>query len=214
MDSLSIDVLRMRARDWAEKQRKFRCIICGYVGRHKDFDDGSVTCPNCGDSGRYRQSFPVNSNYPSLLQSIHILYHVPDEAIQGMVVNLFVTAYELWFEELFSYHLLNTGVTSNITEFLVSEVRSFERKKRLFYTLTRTHYDQAVERIRATGTVTRTEHYVRVRNMMVHQGDLKIEERAVIECVNLTEQLSLVFRKLNNEYFLWKDKGWGKKRAR
>ena len=68
--------------------------------------------------------------------------------------------------------------------------------------------------MRATDTVMRTEHYVRIRNMMVHQGDLKIEERAVNECVKLTEQLPLVFRKLNNEYFLWKDNGRGKRRAR
>ena len=203
MESLSLDVLRTRALEWADRQQKYRCIMCGYVGRHEDFHDGSVPCPNCGDSGRYRQSFPSNTNYQSILQSMHILFNVPDEAIQGMVVNLFATAYELWFEELYSAYLLNVGVKGNITEFLVSEVRSFERKKRLFYALARIGYDHAVERIGETDAVGRFEYYVRVRNSLVHTGDMKVEAKTIAECLKLTEKLPEVFRKLNNEFMLW-----------
>jgi len=197
----------MRAREWADKQRKYRCIMCGYVGRQADFYDGKVACPNCNDSGRYRQNFPENSNYPSLLQSMHILFHVPDKSIQGIVVNLFVTAYELWFEELFRYNMLNRDVIGSLTEHIINEARSFERKKRLFHALTRHYFDFAVERIGAMDTVARIEHFVRLRNMMVHSGDMKIEGRALEECLTLAEKLPMVFRKLNNDYFLWKKSG-------
>lgn len=202
---LTLDALRAQAREWAEKQLLYRCIMCGYVGRQHDFFDGSVACPSCNDSGRYRQSFPVNINYPSLLQSIHLLYHVPDENVQSMVVNLFVTVYELWFEELTSYYLLNTGVSGRITDYMIGEARSFERRKRLFGAIANTHFDSAVERIGKAQLVARFEHYVRVRNMMVHHGKLKIEKAAVKECLRLIENLAPVFRKLNNEYLLWKD---------
>lgn len=202
-----MDVLRTRAREWADKQQKYRCIMCGYVGRHDDFHDGSVPCPSCNDSGRYRQSFPSNTNYQSILQSMHILYNVPDEAIQGMVVNLFATAYELWFEELYSAYLLNVGVKGAITEFLIAEVRSFERKKRLFYALARIGFDHAVERIGETEIVGRFEHFVRVRNSLVHTGDMKVESKAIGECLTLTEKLPEVFRKLNNEFLLWNPAG-------
>lgn len=202
--NLTIDVLRIRAHDWAQKLNKYRCIVCGYVGRHDDFRDGRVTCPNCGDSGRYRNSFPANRNYESLLQSMHILFNVPDESIQSIVVNIFVTTYELWFEELFVSFMLSERVTNNIVDHIVNEARSFERKKRLFHVLSKVHFDQAIERIGETDTIYRIEHFVRLRNNMVHSGDMKIDTRTLQECLNLAEKLPEIFRKLNNDYLLWK----------
>ncbi|MEP0814329.1 MAG: hypothetical protein HRF49_06655 [bacterium] len=206
IEELSIGSLKTHAREWAERQVRFRCIMCGYVGRQHDFYDGSVACPNCADRGRYRQSFPVNVNYQPLLQSIHLLFHVPDENVKSMVVNLFVTAYELMFEELYAYHLLNIGVSGDLTDFIVDEARSFERKKRLFHALSRVYFDDAAEKIGEANTVARFEYFVRSRNMIIHRGDLTVNARAVEECFRLVEKLPAVFRKFNNEFFLWKRK--------